>query len=89
MFKTTKLKNEINQLKQENADLRHELDDQKELTRHREEFGINEFNENCKRRKELDKVEKILYSNNYNNTELQLRLIKEVIRPQNKITSKY
>ncbi len=83
-----KLKQENKQLKEENADLRHELEDAKELIEQREKFALQESHENRTRKMQLEKIERIVYRNNYNNTELQLRLIKEVISPSNQITSK-
>lgn len=88
MFKIGKLKRQIKQLKEENADLRHELEAQKDLTRDREKFGISEFQENCQKGKMLDAIEEILETNDYNNPQFKLNKIKEVIRPPKQITSK-
>lgn len=88
MFGSKKsLKNQIKQLKEENEDLRYELEEQKDITREREKFGMSEFRENSKRRKVLDRIEEILSNNIYNNPDAELaklKQIKEVIVDKNK-----
>ncbi len=88
MFESKKLlEKQIKQLKEENRNLRYELEDQKYITREREKFGMSEFHENSKRRKMLERIEEILNNNNYNNMNAELaklKQIKEVIRSSNK-----
>lgn len=89
MFGIKKLKQQIKQLEDENADLRFDLEEQKKLTRQREKFGLGEFNENRERRKRLEEIEEeILTKNNYGSIENLTNKILEVIRRPIKITSK-
>lgn len=77
-----KLKQEITQLKNENAELRYELDEQKDLTKEREKFAAKEAAENEIRKNIIDEFEKVLYSNDYNNLQVKMNKLKETIADQ-------